>query len=195
MSETSCWIGLFSKFVKFYLVKSGNRQGISHTHNVVQGANLSLIKRSKMQSTARMRRRFSALSLWQTLWHPLALPLAFFWIFARLSPRLALQVNDLEPDEPELDSLRQESVDGVFVTEICIDIGNSMLNLRQKQAKVLLSPKTWTKMVWWTRDHVKSVWCHGDVENSGQTKSYNPLDRVVVFTEVTKTRYSIPFML
>ena len=34
-------------------------------HNVVQGANLSLIKRSKMhhkESTARMRRRFSALS-------------------------------------------------------------------------------------------------------------------------------------
>ena len=65
MSETSCWIGLFSKFVKFHLVKSGNRQGITHRHNVVQGANLSLIKRSKMrqkESTARMRRRFSALS-------------------------------------------------------------------------------------------------------------------------------------
>ena len=66
MSETSCWIGLFSKFVKFHLVKSGNRQGITHRHNVVQGANLSLIKRSKMrqkESTARMRRRFSALSM------------------------------------------------------------------------------------------------------------------------------------
>ena len=70
MSETSCWIGLFSKFVKFHLVKSGNRQGITHSHNVVQGANLSLIKRSKMrqkESTARMRRRFSALSIGKAL--------------------------------------------------------------------------------------------------------------------------------
>ena len=65
MPETSCWVGLFSKFVKFHLVKTGNRQGITHRHNVVQGANLSLIKRSKMrqkESTARMRRRYSALS-------------------------------------------------------------------------------------------------------------------------------------
>ena len=66
MSETSCWIGLFSKFVKFHLVKTGNRQGITHRRNVVQDANLSLIKRSKMrqkESTARMHRRFSALSV------------------------------------------------------------------------------------------------------------------------------------
>ena len=39
MSETSRWIGLFSKFVKFQLVKSGNRQEITRKHNVVQGLN------------------------------------------------------------------------------------------------------------------------------------------------------------
>ena len=47
MSETSCWIGLFSKFVKFHLVKNGNRQEITRKNNVVQGGKLSLIKPSK----------------------------------------------------------------------------------------------------------------------------------------------------
>ena len=70
MSETSCWIGLFSKFVNFHLVKSGNRQEITRKNNVVQGGKLSLMKRSKTrqkESTARMRRRFAALSA--SCWH------------------------------------------------------------------------------------------------------------------------------
>lgn len=65
MSETFCWIELFSKFVKFLLVQGGNRQEITRKNIVVQGGKLSLIKRSKTrqkESTARMRRRFSALS-------------------------------------------------------------------------------------------------------------------------------------
>ena len=50
----------------FQLVESGNRQEVTREKNVVQGGKLSLIKRSKTrqkESTARMRRRFSALSL------------------------------------------------------------------------------------------------------------------------------------
>ena len=47
MSETSCCIGLFSKFVKFHLVQGGNRQEITCKNNVVQGGKISLIKRSK----------------------------------------------------------------------------------------------------------------------------------------------------
>ena len=91
------------------------------------------------------------------------LPLAmrFFRTFARLSPRLALRVNNLE-------SVWEELVDGVFYTEIWSANGIVMLYLSngsrdQKQAKVLLLPKSLSKMVWWTRDHVKSVSCHGDV--------------------------------
>ena len=60
MSETSCWIELFSKFVKFHLIKNGNRQEITRNNKVVQGGKLSLIKRTKTrhkESTARMRRR------------------------------------------------------------------------------------------------------------------------------------------
>ena len=70
MSETSCSIGLFSKFVKFHLVQGGNRQEITRNNNVVQGGKTSLIKRSKTrqkESTARMRRRFSALSSLATI--------------------------------------------------------------------------------------------------------------------------------
>ena len=72
MSETFCSIGLFSKFVKFHLVKSGNRQEITRKNNVVLGGKLSLIKRSKTrqkESAARMRRRFSALSV-LVVWLP-----------------------------------------------------------------------------------------------------------------------------
>ena len=54
------------KSFKFHLVKSGDRQEITRKHNVVEGAyKHSLIKRLKTrqkESTARMRRRFSALS-------------------------------------------------------------------------------------------------------------------------------------
>ena len=66
MSETSCTIGLSSKFVKFHLVQGGNRQEITRNNNVVQGGKISLIRRSKTrqkESTVRMRRRFSALSI------------------------------------------------------------------------------------------------------------------------------------
>ena len=45
--QTSCWIGLFSKFVKFHLVKCGNRLGITRKNNVVHGGKLSLIKDRK----------------------------------------------------------------------------------------------------------------------------------------------------
>ena len=47
MSETSYWIGFFSRFVKFHLVQGGNRQEITCKNNVVQGGKLSLIKQSK----------------------------------------------------------------------------------------------------------------------------------------------------
>ena len=51
------------KSFKFHLVKSGDRQEITRKHNVVQGA----YKHSfAPESTARMRRRFSALSPQQT---------------------------------------------------------------------------------------------------------------------------------
>ena len=87
----------------------------------------------------------------------------FFWTFAPLSPHLALLVNNLE-------RLWEELFDSVFYTEIWSANGNIMLYLSngsrdQKQAKVLLLPKSLSKMVWWTRDHVKSVSCLGDVEN------------------------------
>ena len=107
------------------------------------------------------------------------LPLAmrFFRKFARLSPRLALRVINLE-------SVWEELVDGVFYTEIWSANGIVMLYLSngsrdQKQAKVLLLPKSLSMMVWWTRDHVKSVSCHGDVKNVeslGYSKSNNPLE-------------------
>ena len=52
MSETSCTIGLSSKFVKFHLVQGGNRQEITRNNNVVQGGKISLIRRSKSQPHA-----------------------------------------------------------------------------------------------------------------------------------------------
>ena len=55
----------------------------------------------------------------------------------------------------------------------------------QKQAKVLLLPNSLSKMVRRTRDHVKSVSCHGDVR-VWDTEIQSA--RVVVFDEVTTTR-------
>ena len=99
-----------------------------------------------------------------------------FATFARSSPREAMLVNNLE-------SLWEELVDGVFYTEIWSANGSIMLYLSnglrdQKQAKILLLPKSLSKTVWWTRYHGKSVSCHGDVEssNSGYSKSNNPLE-------------------
>ena len=85
MSETSCWIRLFSKFVKFHLFKSGNRQEITRKHNVVRGAKLSLINDGK---SARKSQPHACADVFQLC------PMRFFWTFARLSPRLAQRVNN-----------------------------------------------------------------------------------------------------
>ena len=58
---------------------------------------------------SRQQRALNTLSSNQTANLPLAM--RFFRTFARLSPRLALRVNNLE-------SLWEELVDGVFYTEI-----------------------------------------------------------------------------
>ena len=89
-------------------------------------------------------------------------------LFARLSPRLALRVNNLE-------RLWEELVDGVFYTQIWSANGNVMLYLSngsrdQKQAKVLIVPKRLSKMAWWT------VPCRRDLKNVGYSKSKNPLE-------------------
>ena len=62
--------GLFSKFVKFHLVNSGNRQEITRKNNVVQGGKLSsfidqtIEIAQEKESTVRMRR--DVFQLWHS---------------------------------------------------------------------------------------------------------------------------------